>query len=212
MKSILISIKPKWCELIANGKKTIEIRKTKPRIDTPFKCYIYCTKEKIIGDFILCKSKELSDLFGFNVTVGVNKGFAKEDDWKLKGKVIGEFICDNIKEFYPTMNLNELDISHVYIVDNSCVDMAELFKYANGKALYGWHISNLKIYNKPKELREFIPNCTGLQNGECTDFKNTSCPCQEKDYNIDGTVNVCTCTNRMNRPPQSWCYVEEVQE
>lgn len=46
MKSVLISIKPKWCELIANGKKAIEVRKTKPKLDTPFKCYIYYTKNK----------------------------------------------------------------------------------------------------------------------------------------------------------------------
>lgn len=49
MKSVLISIKPRWCELIARGEKTIVIRKTKPRIDTPFKCYIYCTKDKNIS-------------------------------------------------------------------------------------------------------------------------------------------------------------------
>ena len=44
MKSVLISIKPKWCELIVSGKKTVEVRKTKPKLETPFKCYIYCTK------------------------------------------------------------------------------------------------------------------------------------------------------------------------
>lgn len=43
MKSVLISIQPRWCELIASGKKTIEIRKTKPKLETPFKVYIYCT-------------------------------------------------------------------------------------------------------------------------------------------------------------------------
>lgn len=43
MKSVLISIKPKWCELIASGKKTIEVRKTRPKIEIPFKVYIYCT-------------------------------------------------------------------------------------------------------------------------------------------------------------------------
>ena len=43
-KSVLFSIKPKYCELIASGKKTIEVRKTKPKLDTPFKCYIYETK------------------------------------------------------------------------------------------------------------------------------------------------------------------------
>ena len=44
MKSVLISIQPKWCELIANGKKTVEVRKTRPKLETPFKCYIYCTQ------------------------------------------------------------------------------------------------------------------------------------------------------------------------
>lgn len=43
---VLLPIKPKWCELIASGKKTIEVRKTRPKIETPFKCYIYCTKTK----------------------------------------------------------------------------------------------------------------------------------------------------------------------
>ena len=46
MKSVLISIQPKWCERIADGSKTIEVRKTKPKLDTPFKVYIYCTEEK----------------------------------------------------------------------------------------------------------------------------------------------------------------------
>ena len=44
MKSVLISIQPKWCELIASGKKTVEVRKSAPRLETPFKCYIYQTK------------------------------------------------------------------------------------------------------------------------------------------------------------------------
>ena len=59
MKSVLISIRPKWCDLIASGRKTIEVRKTWPKLPTPFTCYIYCTKErgcanggKIIGEFV----------------------------------------------------------------------------------------------------------------------------------------------------------------
>ena len=43
-KAVLISIKPKWCELIADGEKTIKVRKTKPKLKPPFKCYIYCCK------------------------------------------------------------------------------------------------------------------------------------------------------------------------
>ncbi len=50
MKAVLISIRPKWCEKIISGEKTIEVRKTRPKMDTPFKCYIYCTKpeEKLL--------------------------------------------------------------------------------------------------------------------------------------------------------------------
>lgn len=42
-KAVMLSIRPKWCEKIASGKKTVEVRKTRPKLDTPFKCYIYCT-------------------------------------------------------------------------------------------------------------------------------------------------------------------------
>lgn len=48
MKAVLISIKPQWCDLIATLKKTIEVRKTKPKLDTPFKVYIYCTQDKYV--------------------------------------------------------------------------------------------------------------------------------------------------------------------
>ena len=43
-KAVLISIRPEWVEKIANEWKTIEVRKTKPYLETPFKCYIYCTQ------------------------------------------------------------------------------------------------------------------------------------------------------------------------
>lgn len=50
MIAVLISIRPKWCEKIISGEKTIEVRKTRPKMDTPFKCYMYCTKpeEKLL--------------------------------------------------------------------------------------------------------------------------------------------------------------------
>lgn len=43
-KAVLISIRPEWCDLIVRGKKTIEVRKTRPKLETPFTAYIYCTK------------------------------------------------------------------------------------------------------------------------------------------------------------------------
>ena len=85
MKSVLISIKPKYCELIANGSKTIEVRKTRPKIETPFKCYIYCTRQRVPGEILLTHDKHIE---------GRNKGFREQEDVPLAGKVIGEFVCD----------------------------------------------------------------------------------------------------------------------
>ena len=42
-KAVLLSIRPEWCEKILGGEKTVEIRKTRPKLEPPFKCYIYCT-------------------------------------------------------------------------------------------------------------------------------------------------------------------------
>ena len=46
MKNVLISIRPQWCEKITSGEKTIEVRKTAPKCEVPFKAYVYCTKAK----------------------------------------------------------------------------------------------------------------------------------------------------------------------
>lgn len=124
MKSVLISIHPKWCELIASGKKTIEVRKTYPKLPTPFKCYIYCTQDK-------------------RLSFWRSKAYAYAYDIRDNGKVIGEFVCDLIG-LHP-----EID------VPSSCVPIEELKKYANGKMLARWHISDVKIYVRPRELRDF---------------------------------------------------------
>lgn len=137
MKSVMISIKPKCCELIASGKKTVEVRKTRPKIETPFKCYIYCTKSELLtkshinGKIYVATSKKYQ------------KALERNGNITLSGKVIGEFICDYI---YENMS---------YDCEDSRVSVSELQKYANGKPLYGWHISDLVIYDKPKNLSEF---------------------------------------------------------
>lgn len=134
-KSVLISIKPKWCEMIASGKKTIEVRKTRPKIETPFKCYIYQTLPKY-GDW-------------------------NERD----GRVIGEFICDHIFQYTTLSNKDEADISDADMVRYSCISQESLRHYEDSTkskdfciwnyGLFGWHISALKIYDQPKELGDF---------------------------------------------------------
>lgn len=169
MKSVLISIQPKWCEKIASGEKTIEVRKTRPKIDTPFKCYIYMTQGK------------LKDL-----------GIYSEWVYKNRMKVIGEFICNNASE-----------LDYVYYWNNgyefaTCLTYRQVADYGKGKTLYGWHISDLKIYDKPKELSEFSRPCS--YSGLCFSCKRTS-------FKKDGNL---LCNTKITRPPQSWMYIEDL--
>ncbi len=130
-KAVLLSIQPKWCELIASGKKTIEVRKTKPKLPTPFKCYIYQTKRTWFYSIY----------------------YSKIADWQ--GKVIGEFVCDEIipiSVYYNNPNCHIALREFPYV----CMTDREIMNYlGNGKKGYGWHISDLKIYDTPKELIEF---------------------------------------------------------
>ena len=161
MKSVLISIQPKWCELIASGKKTVEVRKTKPKIETPFKCYIYCTQGK------------LKDL-----------GVIGQTMYEKRMKVIGEFVCDKIVEFENDC----YDLAFDETADLSCVGIKGLYDYlgSNDKG-YGWHISDLVIYDTPRALCEFGSYNCGVY------FEN--------GYPMP--------THEIKRPPQSWCYVED---
>ena len=140
MKSVLISIQPRWCELIASGKKTVEVRKTKPKIDTPFKCYIYCTQGKTLDDILTFAEYKNGEYMG---------------DYYANGKVIGEFVCDKITMSFVGYNADGLP-SYWGILDGSCLTPNELVCYGEWKTLYGWHISDLVIYDKPKELSEFV--------------------------------------------------------
>lgn len=166
MKSVLISIKPKYCELIVNGEKTIEVRKTRPKIETPFKCYIYMTQ----GD--------LKDLGSYSEWI-----------YKNRMKVIGEFVCDGIiidKTFGRDDMFNTC----------ACMSEDEAVSYCIYKETYGWHISDLKIYDKPKPIMQFYKPCP-------IEWKN--CPVCEFYSNYTGC-----CMNNINRPPQSYMYVEEI--
>ena len=167
MKAVLISIQPKWCELIASGRKTIEVRKTRPKIETPFKCYIYMTSK---GNKPI---KEIETPNGFAYV---------EVDYKMAGKVIGEFVCDEMIEDKRGENTDVFSKFALLSLD-------EQKKYGANKPLYGWHISDLKIYEKPKELGEF-----GNYKTEWIQW-----------YHSDDKVFY-----PLTRPPQSWCYVEEL--
>ena len=191
MKAVLMSIQPKWCELIASGKKTVEVRKTKPKLETPFKVYIYETQGR---------------KYSFNVKADT---IAKHDDDRFldcargnppikqdkngtpyfsygRMKVIGEFVCDWI----TGVKCDNAGQAAYNRKQNTCISDSEIMQYANHGKVYYWHISNLKIYDKPKELSEF------------------------RLYNVrayyDEELKLPMPTHEIKRPPQSWCYVEEM--
>lgn len=150
--AVMISIRPEWCMLISQGKKTVEVRKTRPKLETPFKCYIYESKgnERVGNE-------------NFNVYL---KGSGRQ-------AVIGEFVCDAVFE-----------INKPYGMYNrgTCLLPVDLFRYAQANQLYGWHISDLVIYDEPKYIG---------------------------DFKVEVNTKQWCFTKKLERPPQSWCYVME---
>ena len=177
MKAVLISIQPKWCELIASGKKTIEVRKTRPKIEMPFKCYIYETMAQFIK-FV----KGARTSYGYG-----------------RGQVIGEFVCDFLDEFAGGIGIG---FKRFHSFAETCLTVKEMQEYLKGKNGYGWHISELKIYDKPKALGEFRK--AGFMTEEewlYALYPNTHCHYQAWAKRFE-----------LTRPPQSWCFVEEMSE
>lgn len=163
-KSVLVSIQPHWCELIASGKKTLEVRKTRPKLETPFKCYIYMTS----GD----------------ASIPDGKGMVHHHSG---GRcVIGEFMCDRIERFdvsYPTFQ-KKLDKR---ILHESCCTYYQLHRYAYHDALYGWHISGLVIYDRAKRLSEFMKPCeSDLYCEVCAMFREFEDRCGNKALMLHG--------------------------
>lgn len=180
-RAVLISINPKWCQKIVDGEKTIEVRKTRPNLETPFKCYIYCT----YGEGLI----EYSDPIYPNHLVG--KRVSKDNTWGncCNGMVIGEFVCEHLS--YVEADIDVFGQRHLYntafLQHRMCLSDDELFHYlyqGTGKKNGGWawHIRKLCLYYGQKELSEF----TGLRK---TKFGYMP-------YEI-------------KKAPQSWCYVED---
>lgn len=204
-KAVLISIRPKWCEKIVSGVKTIEVRKTRPKLETPFKCYIYCTKaeERLIG-ILKDGDENYGEIYhGKPVFIKTDEGSVC-DMWGKRQKVIGEFVCEEIVEIDGARRIQS-DVARP-----TCLEPAELHKYLGVALGYGWHISNLKIYDEPKELGEFTAACRYKNDDGTCPSRRIACSFQRYDYNPDGSINIVECGNTIRRPPQSWGYVEEL--
>ncbi len=196
MKSILMSIHPKWCEKIFSGQKTIEVRKTAPK--PPFKVVVYCTKKG--NDKLKNQLVQMDDTGELKLCSATNLSA-----YRLNGKVIGEFVCNEVSEYRCKKNkdgASEFTISEKDFKDMA-IDGFDLFDYADGKDLYGIHITDTILYDKPKELGEFRKPDTSCG------FYNPDLERCDSGYNCERCVyNDLTIT----RPPQSWQYVGEVEK
>lgn len=212
MKAVLLSIRPEWCKKILDGEKTVEVRRTCPVHGTPFKAYIYCT---------LAGSDSLfMDVLNRDVAAWNRGGWPEK-----RGRVIGEFTCKKITGLthvgetgnWEPASLCVMAPGSYYkpadeLLEAACMSKETAEKYLKGRDGCGWHISDLKIYDKPLPLSNFIPNCRHLEvEAGCRAYREHgwSCPDQRYDLNPDGSVNMAICQRSVKRPPQSWCYVEE---
>ena len=190
MKEILMSIRPQWCEKIFNGSKTIEVRKSRPSIPTPFKVYVYQTK-------IRFKVRDWQE--NFQSIIFTPNGGAEDGN----GKVIGSFVCDKIEEIEPSAEWSSYGYDTVDddLLKEMRLERGYLEKYGAGVTLYGWHITSPKLFEKPRDITEFAVF------GKCAD------ECSEYDFcarDIAEDRVTCKCFKRtfLKRPPRSWCYVE----
>lgn len=207
MKAILMSIRPEWCDLIIRGQKTLEVRKTRPKLETPFKAYIYCTKAPQQLITIFKDGEETMDgeiHHGKPVFIKFNKLLPDS----VRGKtqvVIGEFICDDIRRIGPEYCIVKEDIETA--IAGSCLSIKQVkeyagwdigMNYADMKDLYGWHISNFKLYEEPVKLKDFWGMKPCKHGGDC-------CTCLQ----WDNMKEECCASRYISRPPQSWCYMED---
>ena len=206
MKSVLISIRPEYVEKILNGEKTIEIRKTMPKCELPCKVYIYCTKPRqwlMDSPFSAFSPEQLwwqdGKLYNGKENSLWNPKF--KNPCFLNGKVIAEFTLNVVEDFECA------SYDFRYLVENTkcCLTMDEVLDYSKGQDLYGWYIDHLKIYDKPKELSQFRKqnkcHYANYEDGccfECCTFYDLG--------DCDGKYS------KLEKPPQSWCYVEKAVE
>lgn len=222
-KAVLISIRPEWCCQIAAGKKTVEIRRNVPSLDFPFRCYIYCTQATPL---LAWQERWSPDKKAFRKEVWPLHGCGRERAENLfellNGKVVGTFVCDKIDRLAHVGAMGSNEPAKLYIetpdfqyecADKlfrmACLSETDVEGYLKGGNGFGWHISNLKIYDQPRDLDKFSRfGFFGMGRSNCV-CGNWHCENYEpsESYMIPPTCKIDGCS--ICRPPQSWCYVAE---
>lgn len=215
-KAILISDKPKWCALMMNGDKNIEVRISKALANAIQKLideqgfadiYVYCSKGK--------PNLWLPYEYGcFKLDISSQPYLSNKPiidyDYKMNGKVVFKFRCYKVEEILikPNGNYYTNTLSNNKLLTQSCLSQKEIFEYTechiskiSGCWVSGYaiHISDLEIFDEPKELSEFkhwvfYKKCSKCPYGKC-----------DNDY---GLCSQCCEIKPLTKAPQNYCYVE----
>lgn len=181
-KVILMSIQSKWLVKILNGEKTIEIRKSMPKCVLPIDVYLYCTKKKL---YIPQKSRSKYTKL-------------------MNGKVVAKFTLNKVEDCCD-MGKAELEYKSRLSIAEICLYIKA--KEVDPKMVYAWHIDNLVIFDKPKELSEFY----GIIHYPKGQFLTPDICNYGEGYEED--EKQCLKSFKVNKAPQSWqyAYVKEKQ-
>lgn len=145
-RGVLISIRPVWTDKILKGKKTYEVRRTRPRMEPPFTVYIYCTQGK--PELWLAGIRSAGDCS------------ASFESHKINGSVCAEFVCDRIDIIDQDSNgymfrdaqkpgkICKVRYFNDYpeLLDETCLTQDQISRYLGIRIGYAWHISDLKVY------------------------------------------------------------------
>jgi len=220
-KAVLISIRLEWVEKILNGEKTIEIRKTMPKCELPCKVYIYCTKPKKWYTVSECFMSSDECLFKQKNKIWLSDSFEwYEDAEYLNGKVVAEFTLNKVDILHicdPYVIVNDIQASWDYFEKHGFLTYEQIMDYLGGGCDndwdyeeckgYAWHIDDLKIYDKPKELNEFnLPECEKSERA-CENCKHLEVINTPYAYETN-----CVKPRKLTKAPQSWCYIEELEK
>jgi predicted transcriptional regulator len=235
-KVIILSVQPQWIHKILTGKKTIEIRKSMPKCDYPIDVYLYCTKGKPYlyesfeelwwwNDGVL---EPFGDRYGVRLSdFELPEKFHDSESrgWNnlLNGFIVAKFTLNKVGkfkvEFLPllqemgyvnpyTLTVYDGIFKTMFLEQNSCLLLEDIYKYNKNNNSYAWHIDDLQIFDKPMELSEFYRNNFQV----IQDYE----PCNNYDciYTVDNSIlgddgycHVDECPRlRISRPPMSWEY------
>ena len=153
MLAILMSTQPKWLVKILNGEKTIEIRKTMPKCELPITVYLYCAKGR---QALYNKRFDNGELNIYKEYFLDDYGYTKPP--VLNGKVVAKFTLNKVEEVVDNGSSYRInnDVAHTNkVARNSCLDFKQMKTYLKGKNGYAYHIDNLVIFDKSKELSNF---------------------------------------------------------